>query len=352
MEFSESVLPGHPDKFCDQVSDAFLDDIISNDKNAKVAVETFASATKIVVAGEVNTDYKFDGEKIVRKVLNEIGYKNYEPEIEIRIVKQSPDIRQGVDLDSEIGAGDQGLMFGFATNETDEFLPRSYVYTQKVSKKLYEVAKKYSLGPDGKNLVVFDGDKIKLVLISIQHPEEMSLDELKKIIGSEVIDKIFVNEFPEKILINPTGRFVIGGPKGDAGLTGRKIIVDTYGGFARHGGGAFSGKDPSKVDRSAAYYARYVAKSLVANGLCDKAEFGLAYAIGVPGAISTEINCFGTEKKPIDEIKKVIDKNFNFDVKNMISELGLDRAIYKKNCIFGHFMHEDAPWEKVKKLDL
>ncbi len=365
---SESVTEGHPDKVCDQISDAILDAILSEDKMARVACEVCATSGFVLVMGEVTTTSHVNYEKIVRDTVRKIGYDTPELgfsaddiEVLIKLDEQSPDISMGVDND---GAGDQGLMFGFASNESEEMMPLPILLSHKLTKRLSQVRKEGIvdyLRPDGKSQVSVEYDehynpiRIDNVVVSTQHNEEVSNEELYNFIKTEVIDYVIpANLMDEntKIFINPTGRFVIGGPVGDSGLTGRKIIVDTYGGFARHGGGAFSGKDPTKVDRSAAYMARYVAKNLVAAGVCDKVEIGLSYAIGVAEPTSIMINTYGTSKYNDEEICKIIYDNFSLTPKGIINGLELRNPIYKECAAYGHFGRIDLnlPWEKLDKV--
>ncbi|MBQ6817454.1 MAG: methionine adenosyltransferase [Bacilli bacterium] len=366
---SESVTEGHPDKVCDQISDAILDAILAQDPMSRVACETCATTGLVMVMGEITTSGYVDIPKVVRETVKEIGYDRGKYGFDAdnlavlsTIDEQSSDIALGVDID---GAGDQGLMFGFATNETEDMMPLPISLSHKLAYRLAEVRKlglvNY-LRPDGKSQVTVEYDefdkplRVDSVIISTQHDEKVTLEELKKFIMAEVILKtIPANLLDEntKYYINPTGRFVIGGPKGDSGLTGRKIIVDTYGGYARHGGGAFSGKDPTKVDRSASYMARYVAKNLVAAGVADKLEVGISYAIGVAEPTSIMINAYGTSKYTEEEIVNIIRKNFGLTPKEIIEGLDLRRPIYKKCAAYGHFgrLDLDLPWEKLDKVD-
>lgn len=367
---SESVTEGHPDKVCDQISDSILDYIIEQDPSAHVACEVCATTGLVLVMGEITTSTYVDIQKIVRDTVKEIGYDN--PEfgfngddlaVLVSIDEQSPDIAMGVKDDQ--GAGDQGLMYGYATNETEEYMPLPLVLSHKLAKRLAQVRKEKLvdfLRPDGKTQVTVEyNDKdeairIDSVVVSTQHSAEVGIEELKSFIKKEVIDKILPKNLVDsktKVFINETGRFVLGGPKADSGLTGRKIIVDTYGGFAHHGGGAFSGKDPSKVDRSAAYMARYIAKNIVATGVCKKAEIGLSYVIGVSEPTSIYLNTFGTSKMPEDEIIKIVKKVFPLTPKGIIEYLDLRKPIYKKLASYGHMgrIDLDISWEKLDKVE-
>lgn len=379
---SESVTEGHPDKICDQISDAILDALLAQDPMSRVACETAITTGLVLVMGEVTTKAQVDFQNIVRNTINEIGYDDSDKGFDantcgviVSLDKQSPDIAMGVDkaleaklTDSQIeaiGAGDQGMMFGYATNETDEYMPYPIYLAHRLSHQLSKVRKDGTLPylrPDGKSQVTVEYNKagepirIDAVVISSQHSEDVSWEQIKKDIREKVIDPILPAELLDedtKFYINPTGRFVIGGPNGDSGLTGRKIIVDTYGGWARHGGGAFSGKDCTKVDRSAAYAARYVAKNLVAAGLCDKAEIQLSYAIGVASPTSIRIDTFGTGKLPEDKLVDIIRDNFDLRPAGIIQMLDLRRPIYKATAAYGHFGRSnlDLPWEKTDKAE-
>ena len=373
---SESVTEGHPDKICDNISDAFLDEFLKQDPDSRVAVETMVTTDFVAVAGEVTSKANFDKksqEELVRKIIRDIGYDNKDLmfdtetcEIVLRLHSQSPDISQGVTAteEKEQGAGDQGLMFGYATNETSELMPMPILLSQKLAQKLAEVRKKHVLSwirPDGKTQVSVRYEnnrptKIETVVVSTQHAPEISQEE----IADEIIDKVIKPTLGNlwndeiKIHINPTGKFVIGGTHGYAGLTGRKIIVDTYGGFGRHGGGAFSGKDPSKVDRSACYMCRYIAKNLVAAGLADRCEVQIAYAIGVAEPVSLYVNTFGTNKISEKEIEEIVRKNFDMKPSGIISHLDLKRPIYRKTAAYGHFGRNESEftWEKTDKADV
>lgn len=362
---SESVTEGHPDKLCDYISDSILDECLKQDKNSRVAVETFASKDNITIAGQITSNAKFNVEELVRQKIKEIGYDNAETDIDYRtckihvdITKQSLDIAIGVDIG---GAGDQGIMFGYASNETENYMPYAIDVAHKLSKKLTEVRKNGDipyLRPDGKTQVTVEYEdgiptRIETILVSAQHNPNVSTEQIRKDIIEKVIKSVVDNNMIDKntkIYVNPTGRFVIGGPLGDTGLTGRKIIVDTYGGYSRHGGGAFSGKDASKVDRSAAYMLRYIAKNLVANNYADKCEIQLSYAIGIKEPISININTYGTGKKSDEELIEIINNNFDLTPNGIINYLHLKDIKYTDTTNYGHFGKKDLPWEKIIKL--
>ena len=372
---SESVTEGHPDKVCDQISDAILDNLIAQDPGSRVAVETMVTTGSVHISGEVTTRGFFDAQRIARDTLKEIGYTNPKFGIDyedcgvwVSIHGQSADISQGVSEgqgdDKEQGAGDQGMMYGYACNETEELMPLPITLAHKLTKRMAVVRKTdiiQGLGPDGKSQVSVEYEdgkpkRISAVVIAQQHIEDLSEEILKKEIFEKVIHPVCKEYIDEqtKIHINATGKFVIGGPEGDTGLTGRKIIVDTYGGVGRHGGGAFSGKDPSKVDRSAAYAARHVAKNIVGAGLADKCEVQLSYAIGVSQPTSINVDCFGTNKIPEEKITQLVYDNFDLRPKAIIEELNLKRPIYKKTASCGHFGREDSDftWERLDKVDV
>lgn len=372
---SESVTEGHPDKMCDQISDAVLDAIYKEDPNARVAVECLTKTGFVVVAGEVTTTTYVDVQEIARQTILEIGYDKPEFGFEgstcgvlVALSGQSPDISQGVTegkgLYEEQGAGDQGLMFGYATNETPEYMPLSIMLAHKLTQRLASARRRgeiWYLRPDGKSQVTVEYEngkpkRVDTVIISTQHHPDVSLETIRQDMIAKIVKPICHEWIDEKTkyFINPTGKFVIGGPVGDAGVTGRKIIVDTYGGHGSHGGGAFSGKDPTKVDRSGAYYARYAAKNIVAAGLAEKCEVQVAYAIGVADPVSVLVETFGTAKIPEDRIVELVKKHFNFKPKAMIEELKLRRPIYKKTAAYGHFGRNDPDftWEYTNKAEL
>ena len=362
---SESVTEGHPDKLADLISDSILDECLKQDKNSRVAVETFVSGNTVTIAGQVTTKAELDIDNLVRNTIKQIGYDNEETDmdyrtckIDINITKQSSDIAMGVDNG---GAGDQGIMFGYASNETENYMPYAINMAHKLSKRLAEVRKNGTipyLRPDGKVQVTveYEDDKpkrIETILISTQHNSDISQEQLKKDIIESVINAVVPENMMDantKIYVNPTGRFVIGGPLGDTGLTGRKIIVDTYGGYARHGGGAFSGKDASKVDRSATYMLRHIAKNIVANGYAEKCEIQVSYAIGMKEPLSIYINTFGTGKKTEEELVEIIKKNFDLTPNGIIEYLHLKEPIYAQTTNYGHFGKDNLPWEKIISL--
>lgn len=379
---SESVTEGHPDKICDQISDAVLDSILARDPMARVACETAVTTGMVLVMGEISTSCYADIPKVVRNTIKEIGYDRAKYGFDCdtcsvltSIDEQSGDIAMGVDeaLESRegekdeveaVGAGDQGMMFGFATNETPEYMPSPIAMAHRLSRRLTEVRKNGTLSylrPDGKIQVTVEYDdnkvvRIDAIVISTQHDEHVSQEQIREDLMEHVIRAVIPAELLDestKYYINPTGRFVVGGPQGDSGLTGRKIIVDTYGGYGRHGGGAFSGKDPTKVDRSAAYAARWVAKNLVAAGIADKLEIQLAYAIGVAKPVSIEVETFGTGKLSDEEITNIVEKVFDLRPGAIIRDLDLRRPLYRQTAAYGHFGRNDLnlPWEQLNKVD-
>lgn len=362
---SESVTEGHPDKICDSISDAILDECLKQDKDSRVAIETFASSSTITIAGQITSTARIKIGEIVRERLKEIGYDNESTDIDYRtckinadITKQSPDIALGVDVG---GAGDQGIMFGYACDETPNYMPYAIDMAHKLSKRLTQVRKENIipyLRPDGKTQVTveYENDRpkrIETILISTQHLETASLEQIREDIKKHVINIVIPNNMIDentKIYINPTGRFVIGGPLGDTGLTGRKIIVDTYGGYARHGGGAFSGKDASKVDRSAAYMLRHIAKNIVANGYAKKCEIQVSYAIGMKEPLSIYVNTFGTSQKSEEELVELIKSKFDLTPDGIIEYLHLKEPIFSKTTNYGHFGKNGLPWEEIIKM--
>ena len=380
---SESVTEGHPDKICDQISDAILDELMRQDPQSRVACETAITTGLVLVMGEVSTSGYVDIQKVVRDTIRDIGYTRakfgFDADtcgVVVALDEQSSDIAMGVDKalearegateeDMETGAGDQGMMFGYATNETEEYMPYPISLAHKLTKKLAEVRKDGTLDylrPDGKAQVTIEYDendkpvRVNTIVVSTQHDPDVEQDQIHKDIKQYVIDAVVDADMIDddtKIFINPTGRFVIGGPNGDSGLTGIKIIVDTYGGYARHGGGAFSGKDCTKVDRSGAYAARFVAKNIVAAGLADKCEIQLSYAIGVAHPTSISVDTFGTGKKSEEELIEIINKNFDLTPNGIIKMLDLRRPIYKQTAAYGHFgRHDiDVPWEEVIEIE-
>ncbi len=370
---SESVTEGHPDKVCDQISDAILDEFLRQDPDSRVAVETMTTTGIVVVAGEVTSKARFDIQDVVRRTIKEIGYDNPQYGFDsdscsvlVSLHAQSPDISMGVSANEskEQGAGDQGLMFGYASNETAELMPMPILLAHKLTRRLAEARKKKEIPwarPDGKSQVTVEYEdgkpkRIETIVLSTQHSPEISNDQIKKELVEKIIKPVCGSLWNDKIKIhvNPTGRFVIGGPPGDAGLTGRKIIVDTYGGMGRHGGGAFSGKDPSKVDRSACYMCRYIAKNIVAAGLAERCEVQVAYAIGVAEPVSLMVSTFGTSKIPEEQIESLVRKNFDMRPAAIISQLKLKRPIYKMTAAYGHFgrNEENFTWEKTDKADI
>lgn len=362
---SESVTEGHPDKLCDYISDSILDACLEQDENSRVAIETFAANNNITIAGQLTTKASIDVEKIVRDVIKEVGFDNSNTDmdyktcnINIDISKQSPDIAMGVDVG---GAGDQGIMFGYACDETENYMPYAINMAHKLSKRVSDVRKSGEISylrPDAKTQVTveYEEDKpkrIETILISTQHLDTVETETIKKDLKDKVIKKVVPENMIDentKIYVNPTGRFVIGGPLGDTGLTGRKIIVDTYGGYARHGGGCFSGKDPSKVDRSAAYMLRHIAKNIVANGYSKKCEIQVSYAIGMKEPLSIYVNTFGTGRISDEEIVEIIKNKFDLTPEGIINYLDLRKPIYKQTTNYGHFGKENLPWEKKIEL--
>jgi len=373
---SESVTEGHPDKICDQISDAILDEYLRQDPESRVAIETMTTTGFVAIAGEVNSQADFDEkaqEELIRNVIRDIGYDKPDLKFDanscqvlLKLHLQSPDISQGVTAtnEKEQGAGDQGLMFGYATNETKEFMPLPIILAHKLTRKLAEVRKTKELPwvrPDGKSQVsvLYEDNKpkkIETIVISTQHAPGISNKEISDKIIESVIKPVCGNLWNDDIMIhvNPTGKFEIGGPHGDAGLTGRKIIVDTYGGYGRHGGGAFSGKDPSKVDRSACYMCRYIAKNIIAAGLAERCEVQVAYAIGVAEPVSLMVNTFGTGKIPEEDIENLVRKHFDMKPSAIISHFDLKKPIYRKTAAYGHFGRNEPEfgWEKTDKVEI
>lgn len=373
---SESVTEGHPDKLCDYISDSVLDAYLTQDKNSRVACETVAGKGEIYITGEITSTAQVNIEEIARQAIKEVGYGDSDLDIDyetckvtVNVCKQSPDIALGVDksleskegeLESE-GAGDQGIMFGYACNETEELMPLPISLAHKLARRLAEVRKQNIINylrPDGKVQVTVEYEddapiRVDTVVVSTQHEKDVSMEMLKKDIKEKVINEVIPSELLDektKYFVNPTGRFVIGGPLGDSGLTGRKIIVDTYGGYARHGGGAFSGKDATKVDRSAAYMARFIAKNIVANKLADKCEIQFSYAIGVAKPVSVYVNTYGTNTIPEDEIVNKICEKFDLTPRGIINYLELQNPIYKLTSNYGHFGKESLSWEKIIEI--
>ena len=362
---SESVTEGHPDKLCDYISDSILDACLEQDENSRVAVETFAANNNITIAGQLTTNANIDVEKIVRDTIKEIGFDNENTDMDYRtcninidIAKQSPDIAMGVDVG---GAGDQGIMFGYACDETENYMPYAINMAHKLSKRVSDVRKTKEipyLRPDAKTQVTveYEDDKpkrIETILISTQHDDGIEQEKIKEDLIEKVIKKVVPENMIDEqtnIYVNPTGRFVIGGPLGDTGLTGRKIIVDTYGGYARHGGGCFSGKDASKVDRSAAYMLRFIAKNIVANGYAKKCEIQVSYAIGMKEPLSIYVNTFGTGTKTDEEIADIIKDKFDLTPSGIINYLKLNKPIYKQTTNYGHFGKNNLPWEKIIEI--
>ena len=368
---SESVTEGHPDKICDRISDAVLDTLLEQDPDSRVAVECLVTTGTVIVSGEVSTEGYADVQRIARQTLKEIGYTNPEFGIDnedagvlVSIHEQSPDIAQGVDEkdDKDQGAGDQGMMYGFACDETPELMPLPIMLAHRLTRRLAEVRRSgeiEGIGPDGKSQVTveYEGDKpqrVAAVVLSTQHLESKTTEELRRDVADKVIEPICQQymDAETKIHVNPTGRFVVGGPEGDTGLTGRKIIVDTYGGVGRHGGGAFSGKDPSKVDRSATYAARYVAKNIVAAGLASRCEVQLSYAIGVAEPVSVNVDTFGTNTVPEERIVELVNQHFDLTPRGIIAQLDLKKPVYKATSAYGHFGRPEFSWENTDKAEV
>ena len=376
---SESVTEGHPDKVCDIISDSILDEILKNDPNARVACECMASTGLVFISGEITTDCYVDIQKVARDAIKEIGYDRAKYGFDCdtcavitAIKEQSPDIALGVDnsleykeggtLADRLGAGDQGMMFGYATDETEEYMPTAIMLAHKLTRRLTEVRKQGVLDylrPDGKSQVTvgYDGNKVvgvDTVVVSCQHSEKVNIETLRRDVKKYVIDYVIPSELvgaTTKYYINPTGKFEVGGPMGDCGLTGRKIIVDTYGGYCPHGGGSFSGKDPTKVDRSGTYMARYTAKNVVAAGLAKQVQIEVAYAIGVAKPVSMHVDTFGTGVLSDEQIAKIIEKEFDFRPLAIIEKLGLRAPIYKNTASYGHFGRSEFSWEKLDKVN-
>jgi S-adenosylmethionine synthetase len=368
---SESVTEGHPDKICDRISDAVLDRLLEQDPDSRVAVECLVTTGTVIVSGEVSTEGYADVQRIARQTLKEIGYTNPEFGIDnedagvlVSIHEQSPDIARGVDKrgDKQQGAGDQGMMYGFACDETPELMPLPIMLAHRLTRRLAEVRRSgeiEGIGPDGKSQVTIeylDGKprRVDAVVISTQHLESKTMEELRRDVAAKVIRPV-CEEFMDdetKIHVNPTGRFVVGGPEGDTGLTGRKIIVDTYGGVGRHGGGAFSGKDPSKVDRSASYAARYVAKNIVKAGLARRCEVQLSYAIGVAEPVSVNVDTFGTHAVPEERIVELVHQHFDLTPQGIIEQLDLKKPVYRATSAYGHFGRPEFSWEKTDKAEM
>ena len=367
---SESVTEGHPDKICDRISDAVLDTLLEQDPDSRVAVECLVTTGTVIVSGEVSTEGYADVQRIARQTLKEIGYTNPEFGIDnedagvlVSIHEQSPDIAQGVDEkdDKDQGAGDQGMMYGFACDETPELMPLPIMLAHRLTRRLAEVRRSgeiEGIGPDGKSQVTveYEGDKpqrVAAVVLSTQHLESKTTEELRRDVADKVIGPVCQQymDAETKIHVNPTGRFVVGGPEGDTGLTGRKIIVDTYGGVGRHGGGAFSGKDPSKVDRSATYAARYVAKNIVAAGLASRCEVQLSYAIGVAEPVSVNVDTFGTNTVPEERIVELVNQHFDLTPRGIIAQLDLKKPVYKATSAYGHFGRPEFSWENTDKAE-
>ncbi len=356
---SESVTSGHPDKVCDLIADSILDEALRQDPYAHMAVEATIKDDLILVYGEAGTTANIDYEAIAKKVLKDIGYDE-EYHVEVKVNKQSSEINSAVAHD-ELSAGDQGIMFGYASNETEEYMPYAINCAHKLAKQLEKVRREDPrLRPDGKTQVTVEYDngvlkRVDTIVVSTQHTKDITQEEIHDLVLEKVIKPIVEEKYLDentKYFINPSGSFILGGSWGDSGTTGRKIVVDTYGGYAPIGGGCFSSKDPTKVDRSAAYYARYVCRNLVANGLCDKCQIELSYAIGKPKPLSVTLDTFGTSKYSEEELLDIVEKNFDFSVSNIINELDLRRPIYAATTNYGHFGRKELPWEAFKKINL